>query len=303
MRSPFVPSFLSEPFVNAYDPLVFHADHFADGQYRVLTMVPSTAFTLRKTADFTTFTTVAADWHPAITKDGDNTFQDHVVLTDGTIVLYQNDGTEEATAVWTGTAADLDAGTMTRQGQVLATEGDCGTYYDTDTDTVHIFTQDADNPYGAASSSVISHWTTPGDDLLNATQQANAVDTGGLWGTGDPCVFEMFGCYWMFCDYTVSHPTYWVALARSDDLTTWEIIDPRFTADTGIRGADFDVVDTGDHLIALSEFTGADILGVGVWQLDKRPARSFQSHNPTVGGSTLTASLGGSARPVRAWPH
>lgn len=263
---PFTPAFVSEPWPTGYDPLVFHGDNFADGQHRVLFMVVSSHKELHKTADFETFTLVNSDWLPSIGNTGQTTFQDHVVLGDGTFALYQNDAIDSRTAVWTGDADDIDAGTVTRLGRVLTTEGDCGTFYDATTDTVHIYSEDVDSPFGSVSSSKLSHYTTPGDDLLNATQQDDAIDTGGTWGTGDPAIVEAFGSYWMFCDYTLEHPAYWVALYRSDDLYSWELVTEKLTESTGVRAGDFDVIRDGDRFIALSEYTGGNA-GIGVWEL------------------------------------
>lgn len=302
-RPPFDPTFLSEPFTLGYDPVLFHGDNFADGQHRVVIMVPSQSKrVLYKTADFDTFTVVLDDWVPSEPSAGADTFQDAVVLGDGTFALYQNDGTEGTTAVWTGTAADIDAGTITKQGQVLSTEGDCGAFYEASTDTVHIYSEDADTPFGSVSSTKLSHWTTPADDLTNATQQDDAIDTGGSWGTGDPDVFEAFGCYWMLTDYTTSHPTYWVALYRSDDLYTWELVAERFTEHTGTNAGDFDVLDLGDYLIAMCEYTGGNA-GAGVWRLDKRPSQAFTPAAMSKGGSVQRVTVGGAACTVQTWPH
>lgn len=297
--APFVPNYLSEPWPNAYDPVIFPGEHFDDGLHRVLVMVNTEGVKkIYKTSDFDTFTLVNGDWMSSVPNNGSNTFQ-AAVWRGETCLLYQNDASESATALWTGTASDIDSGTITKQGRVI-TEGDCGAFYDADTDTVHLFTEDGDTPFGSVSSTKLSHWTTPGDDLLNATQQADAIDTGGSWGTGDPHVIEAFGCYWMFTDYTTQHPTYWIALYRSDDLTTWELIDATFTSEDGTRGGDFDVIDVGDHLFALSEYTGSGggDIGVGVWRLDKVPARSFQPVSP---GRRTT--INGTSYAVRAWPY
>lgn len=305
MTPPFEITYMSEPFINGFDPVMFHGDHFADGQHRVMFQVTHSRHELHKTVDFKTFTQVDADWLPDEGVTGYDTFQSCVVLPDGTFVLYQNGGTEGTTDVWTGTAADIDAGTITRVGQLLAGEDDCGAFYEAATDLIHIYTEDYDNRYGSVSSSALSHYTTPADDLLNVTQHANAVDTNGDFGTGDPCIFETFGCYWMLTDFTVSHPTYWTALYRSDDLYTWDLIDPKFSKSTGVRAGDFEVLDMGDHLFATSEYTGegGGDKGVGVWRIDKREAQSFRDRPVEVGGSRRSVTVGGSRRRVAAWPY
>lgn len=302
MSAPFSPVYLREPFPLGYDPVIFPGGQFGDGQHRVLVMFSGAGKrTLYKTSDFSTFTTVLDDWVSSEPSDGANTFQDAVVLDDGTFVLYQNDGSEGTTAVWTGTAADIDAGTITRQGRVLSSGGDCGAFYESPTDLIHIYTEDPTNPFGSVSSDRLLHFTTPADDLLNATQRADAINTGGTWGTGDPDIIEYGGQFWLFTDYTEGHPTYWVALYRSDDLDTWELIDSKFTEVDGTRGGDFDVIDVGDHLIAMSEYTGSGggDIGVGVWQLDKEP---FKRTRLTVGGSKRRTWIGSSRAELLLWP-
>lgn len=292
MTSPFAATFLSEPFSSSYDPSIFSGEHFADGQHRVMVMdLGADVKRLYKTADFETFTLIDGDWMSSVPQGGTNTFQGHVVLPDGTFVLYQNDGSETATAVWTGDSDDIDNATITRQGRVLDGGGDCGVYYDPDADLVHIFTEDPDSPFGSVSSSKLLHWTTPGDSLLSATQLADAVNTGGTWGTGDPCIIKQYGRYWMFTDYTTSHPAYWIALYTSTDLTTWTLVDDKFTESTGVRGGDFDIVAHGDHLIAMSEYTDANQFGVGVWRLDRT---AFKRALTTVGGGRRRITSGGS---------
>lgn len=269
-QAPMVPIFRDEPFgAKAYtDPCIFHADNFGDGMYRLLIMLGTGGGhrELHKTADFTTWEAVDLDWLPDVPANGYNTFQDHVVLADGTLALYQNDNANAKTAVWTCHPDDLDDGGITRVGQVTDRGGDCGTYYDPDTDLVHIYTEHPDYPSGGVSSKRLAHFTTPGDDLLSATQHDDAVITPG-WGTGDPCVIKHDDTYYMFTDHAQPHPTYWVALYESTDLYAWQLVDPEWSARSGVRGGDFDLTRYRDHFVAFSEFTGFNTSGVGRWDI------------------------------------
>ncbi|WP_425399656.1 LamG-like jellyroll fold domain-containing protein [Aeoliella sp.] len=260
---PFNLTFVNEPFgSNTFDPLIFDKIHFGDNEYRCLILHNNDqTFKLYRTADFSTFTLLDADWHSEIEVSGETTFQDHFVRSDGTFVLYQNDGDDTTTAVWTG--PDLE--NITRLGQVLNNEGDCGVYYDAETETVHIYTEDADNPFGSVSASVLSHWTTPAFDLLNATQQANAVDLGDR-GTGDPDVIKLGDKYFLFCDNTDAHPNYNVACYQSDDLTNWTKNRLRILP---IKGGDLDLVKTSDtQWIGMTEYSDSDESGVGLFTID-----------------------------------
>lgn len=285
---------LGQPFVGD-NPCMFHADHFDDGQHRLLIQVQNDHRELYKTADFVTWTTIDLDWMPdQEVQLGARTFQDSVVLPDNTILLYQNDNTEGRTAVWTGTPADLDAGTMTKVGRIVMTGGDAGAFHDPVTDLIHIYVEDQDSPFGSASSSKIRHWTTPVDDLLNATNEGIAADTGGSWGTGDPDIVKIGDTYYMFSDYTVSHPTYWVALWSSKDLYNWRLETPTLTQPAGFRGADFDAIDVGGRLIATSEYDNDENNRLGLWEILIR--------NDTVvdvGGTTPNVTVNGSSYRMR----
>lgn len=291
--SPFTLTFTGELFSGGSynDPCILDGAHFGDGQHRLIVLKPNDHLELHKTADFETYTAVDEDWMPDVLPTGLWTFQDHVVLADGTFVLYQNDGSNTATAVWTGTGADIDAGTITRQGRVLSEGGDCGVFYEADAGLIHIFPEDPDSPVGTVSASKLTHWTTPDDDLLNATQRADAIETSG-WGTGDADFFESDGRYWMWCDYTEDHPTYWVALYRSADLDNWTLIDETFSESTGTRGGDFDTIADGDRFVIFSEYTGANESGVGQWDLTPLAAGAANVASATVSGNRATITVG-----------
>lgn len=261
-------SFEDEPFDGGYsDPCVMHGNLFADGQHRLLVNVMGSHREMYKTADFETYTLVNPDWVGDMPVSGNRTFQDYVVREDGTFLFYQNDGHygggEQSTSVWAGTAADVDAGTITRLGRVVD-EGDCGAFYDAANGLVHIYTENPDTPYGTVSSTQLNHWTTPIDDLLNPTYVGVAVDMGDA-GTGDPDIFEYGGWFWLVCDYTVGHPQYWMSLYRSTDLTNWEQMAEKWSEPTGVRGGDFDAIVVDGEIVGFTEYTGPNILGIGRW--------------------------------------
>lgn len=277
--------FMEKPWPTGYtDPCIFHGDSFVDRQFRVLMNNNNTGNREMWTSpDLETWTLSVADWLPGEPAgSGLDTFQDYVLLPSGTFVLYQNDGVEQSTAVWVGTAADVADGTVTRLGRVLD-EGDCGAFYDEDTDTIHIFTENPATPHGAVSSSSLNHFTTTSNDLLTPTAHGVAVDAEDAWGTGDPCFFKWLGSYWMFCDYSITHPTYYGALFRSDDLYTWEQVssEAAFTEFTGMLGGDFDCIVVGERVFCFTEYTGGG--GVGRWEIEAAPGTTRLT--PTVGAA------------------
>lgn len=104
---------------------------------------------------------------------------------------------------------------MSRLGRVLS-EGDCGAYVDTTRNLVHIYTEDRDAAEGVGSRR-LSHWTTPTDSLLSATQRTDAVDvTDRRWKTADPDVIRYSDTYYLFADRTREefggHPRHSIAL-------------------------------------------------------------------------------------------
>lgn len=282
--SELVSEFLDEPFPTMLDPMIFDGTHYPDGDHRVVMGEPGAggARSLYKASpDFQAWTLVKTNWMSAAGEGGVWTFQD-ATWDGGRFLLYQNDGTDTSTAVWTGTPADVENETITRVGQVLANAGDCGAFYDAASGLVHIYAEDSASPFGSVSSSRLLHYTTPPGNLTDATFVGVAIDTGGAWGTGDPDVFEHDGSYWLIADYTEDHPTYWVALYRSTDLTNWSLVEKRWSAETGVHGGDWDVIRTAGGMFALGEFAHSGN-GVGLWAIRERGA-------PSVAGAVESGS-------------
>ncbi len=249
---------------DGFDPLVFHKRHFDDDQYRVLFKndpfgVDETQ--LWKTADFSSWTQVSA----SIAGDADQ-FEDHIVLPDGTFVLYQSPTPDGGTSVWTGT----ELTDLTKQGTPIP-EPDGGVFYDRDTGTIHIYTEDQDHTTGPGADK-LSHWTTPDDDLLDATKRRDAVDVREKpWHTGDPDIIEIEGTYYMFTDNTTNHPNYRIATLRSDNLYDWSIIQENSTPQRS--GGDLTVTRHDGAFVGFTEYDNyADdgTPGVGRWEVSFR---------------------------------
>ena len=257
-------SFTSIPVSDAsdgFDPLVFHKRHFNDDEYRVIFKndpfgIDETQ--LWKTPDFSSWTKVAN----SIAGDADM-FADHIVLPDGTFVLYQSSGQAGNTSVWTG----KDLTNLTKQGAPIP-EPDGGVFYDEADETVHIYTEDSDNTTGLGSDK-LSHWTTPDDDLLNATKQPDAVDvTDRPWHTGDPDIIEISGTYYMFTDNTTNHPYYRIAVLRSQNLYDWTLVQKNINPQRS--GGDMVVTRYDGSFVGFTEYDNYaqdQNFGVGQWEV------------------------------------
>jgi len=246
---------------DGFDPLVFHKRHFSDGQYRVIFKndpfgIDETQ--LWKTPDFSNWTKVSN----SIAGDADQ-FEDHIVLPNGTFVLYQSPTQNGGTSVWTG----QELTNLTKQGTPIP-EPDGGVFYDETTGTIHIYTEDQDNTTGAGSDK-LSHWTTPDDDLLDATKQRDALDlTGKSWHTGDPDIIEVSGVYYMFTDNTTNHPNYRIAVLRSTNLYDWTLIQNSINPQRS--GGDMTVTRYDGSFVGFTEYDNyADDrnFGVGQWEV------------------------------------
>jgi hypothetical protein len=263
----FSTEFVTDLFSDGYtDPLIFHREHFVDGDYRVIVHNTNTGeIELHTTTEFNSFTQESSDLGYFSAGGGTN-FQDHVVLDDGTFVLYDS-LSDTDTRVWTGS----DLTSLTNQGTVITGESDAGVYLDRPNDTIHIYTEDTDNIVsGEPTSNALSHYTTTTTNLTSATQQSNAVDvTAKDWHTGDPDIIQVGEYYYMFLDNSTTHPAYNIALARSPDLDNWVVIADNITPQK--LGGDMVVVRRGGIFEALVEFSGGGNSPIGHWRLYPTP--------------------------------
>jgi hypothetical protein len=235
------------------DPIIFHKSHYSDDEYRVITHDSSTT-PLWRTPDFASFTQISSDIL------GDHDTSDGFLRDDGTYVIYCGGG--GGTEVFSGS----DLTSLSPLGTFLSGKNDAGVFYDSDADTVHIYTEDSGSP----STNVIYHHTTPASSLLSATQQSDAIDTSNRdWKTGDPDLIELGGYYYMFIDRSKIHPQYRIALFRSPNLHDWELVDANITA--GVNGGDMVVTRNGPRLEGLTEFAGPDTSAIGHWRLYPTP--------------------------------
>lgn len=258
-------TFARVPFSEAsdgFDPVIVHKRHFEDDQYRLIFKddpFGDDKTELWKTPDFSDWKKVSG----SIAGDADQ-FEDHIVLSDGTFVLYQSPTQDGGTSIWTG----KDLANIKRRGTVVP-EPDGGVYYDREAGVVHIYTEDQDNTSGAGSDK-LSHWTTPEGDLLEATQQEDAIDlTGRPWHTGDPDIIEISGTYYMLTDRTTDHPNYRIAVFRSDDLSKWTLlqgnINPdRSTGDMNLVRYDGAFVGFGEY----DNYAEDQDPGIGQWDVN-----------------------------------
>lgn len=262
--STFTTTFNGIPVAEAsdgFDPMVFHKRHFSDGQYRMIFKndpfgIDETQ--LWKTSDFSTYTKVSN----SIAGNSDQ-FEDHIVLPDGTFVLYQSPTQDGGTSVWTGTSLT----NLTKLGTPIP-EPDGGVFYDEANETIHIYTEDQDHTTGPGSDK-LSHWTTPDDDLLNATQQRDAIDlTSVPWHTGDPDIIQMSGTYYMFTDQAINHPYYRIAVFRSDNLQDWTLFQKNINPQRS--GGDMVVTRYNGSFVGFTEYDNYaedQDFGVGQWQV------------------------------------
>lgn len=251
--------FLGEPFLDGdFDPMLFHRRHFADGEYRVIVQNGRRGERrLYRTDAFESFTLLEADWLPSEPVGGPHSFQDHVMLSDGTFVLYQNDG-EGGTAVWTGPSLH-----RVRERLTVAYEDDGGAFYDRERDRIHLYTE-ARESQRRSSSDRLRHYAMPGDRPLSVVRHGGVLD-GLSRSTGDVDVIRVGDHYFMFIDRGGSHPEYGVAVAWSADLHRWWILQSSLTAE--VHGGDMVVVRHADHWHGMTEYSGPDHRGIGHWRI------------------------------------
>lgn len=257
----FSTEFVGMPFDNGwFDPMTFHRRHFDDGRYRVLVEDPDTdEHRLYSTESFDSLTLENDDLYPSLDSGGGTSFQDNVVLPDGTFVLYRSlDDT--GTTVFAGSSLS----NVSKVGTVVSGFADCGVYYESGTDTIHVYTESDDKP-SQPTSDILRHYTTPADDLTNETRESDALDlTDYQWSTGDPEVIEWGGTYYMFTDNTKNHPNYHIALCASDDLYNWSVVSENISPHR--KGGDMSVTRVGNRLAGITEYSGS-LTGIGQWWL------------------------------------
>lgn len=282
--------YMGQPFSGGNgNPCILHRSLFDDGQYRVL--VHNYGNTngddtkdLYKTSDFESFALISDDWlssEPVL----DN-FQDHVVLSDGTIVLAQNDNDQNTITFWTAAdGAAFESGNLTEVATPIS-EPDCGMVYERSTGTIHVYTEDTDNVVGVGSDK-LSHFEVDENDLTTATQVADAIDVTNVpWHTGDPDLIRLGDYYYMFTDQTASHPDYRIAVYRSTDLDNWTLIQE---AVLNRPGGDLVVTRRDGVLEGFTEYdgdTGLDgdglVSNVGQWRLYPTAGPSSSVYTDTL---------------------
>jgi hypothetical protein len=276
--------FVREPFSDdELDPQLIHREKFNDGDYRVIVGGETSGDTqLYRTTTFDSFTLIQQDILPNVSGTGQ--CAGATVLTDGTAVFLQSDDTE--TRLLTG--ADFQS--LSDKGQFVP-EPDGGLYYDEISGELHYYPEDLDNAT-SVSSDALSHWIADDDDLLNATQQSNALDVSAFdWVTGDPGIIEVGSKYVMLTDQTTNHPNYHVAVATGDDLFNFSVTNEKLTAGgDATKGGDMTAVWRNGIIEAMVEYSGNDGRGVGHWRLyPQHPVSNIEMRS---GGAGMTDESG-----------
>ncbi|REA00189.1 hypothetical protein DEQ92_20260 [Haloferax sp. Atlit-6N] len=174
-----------------------------------------TEFWTASSLDDTDWTRVNGDVTSGFTPDGTLTLQDWIEI-DGTYYVYGTDSFQ--TRVFSGP----DFGNLTHQASIVD-EPDGGVYYEESTGEIHLYTEDPDEAVGVGSDK-LSHYVST-SPTSGFSKVGTALDiTDRSWHTGDPDIKMIDGVYWMHTDNTSAHPHYGTALARSEDLYSWEIV-------------------------------------------------------------------------------
>jgi hypothetical protein len=278
-RITFSPQYQGSIF-SGTDPIIIHHSHFDDDEYRFV--ISDGGWVLRKTPNFESgsYTTIDTDIRPT-TDTGD--LQDHIVLPDGTFVVYDGRGSPSETYAYTGQSLT----NLSTKGRVIDGYTDCGAFYNEDDGTIHLYTEGDSTT--VASSPIVRHYTTPDDDLLTSTRQADALDLSSKnWKTGDAGVLQLGEYYYMFLDhhYPSSGSNYRIALARSPDLFEWTVVSENFTG--RVAGGDMRAAKAKDGITyhALTEFSQGG--GVGLWRLWVTPSVG----DIQAPGETITVNSG-----------
>jgi len=90
--------------------------------------------------------------------------------------------------------------------------------------------------------------------------------SGESWDTGDPEVKKISDNYYMFSDYCVGHPSYYLTLSKSGSPTgTFTLQSPK--QKTSVKGGDAEPENTEDGWKTYTEFTGDDEAGIGLFNI------------------------------------
>lgn len=73
----------------------------------------------------------------------------------------------------------------------------------------------------------------------------------------------------MFSDFRNPHPKYYNAVLYSPDLYDWTFLD--HVLNPRVNGGDLEVVRYGNRFVGMTELTGSDQSGLGVWNMQAVP--------------------------------
>lgn len=254
----YVPVFQEEVLSNHTDPLAVYESGRSPPYLLAANDAANDTTPLYESSDLSSWTQISADITPSFTDNAGSNLQDYVYV-DGTYYVY---GSSSETDINLFSGPSLD--NLTNEGVVLSGKYDCGAFYEDG--TYYLFTEGDDEVSGEPCTNDIALFTSSNPDGP-WTQQPDPIDVNDrAWHTGGPDIEKFGGSYYMFMDRSITHPEYYLALAKSDDLLNWTIIDDCITA---YKGGDMEVLDDGSGfpLPAFTETTGNDESGIGRWEL------------------------------------
>jgi hypothetical protein len=246
------------------NPVLLDEVHFADENYRIISEDQQAGeYRVHTTADFTSFSFQISDLFPSFSQG----LCDGIVLDDGRFLFLFNNG-NQGMDVLTAGSSSFGSGNFTNRGEATSGTVDGGAYQD-DSGTVHYYGEDFT---GTVSSKIIEHHTAPASNLINSTQQPDALNLSDAgWSTGDPS-FERVGEFvYMFHDFKVNHPNYHtaVSITRKDNLDSFSVVNHNINPSR--FGGDIDVVKRGNIWEAVTELDEGNTGDMGHWKMTPVP--------------------------------
>lgn len=202
--------------------------------------------------NLTDWTKLHEDVTPNVSDAGGTKFADGLYIN-GTYYLYQT-VEDDYTVVWSG--SNLSS---IQPQERIENQSDVGVIRWNETVYLYAEAYPIDGPTGNG----LRLLTSP-DGVSNWTDRGVVIDVREEdWHTGDPEIRRYNGSFYLWMDRSLSHPTYHVALAQSDNLLNWSITDGLvnevYGGDAAVRGTV-----GGDGFVMFTEFTGDDLRGVGM---------------------------------------
>jgi hypothetical protein len=245
-----------------YANAIWRYDSSKTDPYRLLTKnQDNDDIDLFISSDLETWTKAVTDVYSGWTGGNENnlTPADYVKDGSGTFWTYLSENGD--THVFSG----ADFGTQSYDSVALSNDTDVGAYR-ADDGTVYLYPEEDQEGVSAGKIGVYTA-SSPNGSFSRVGTALDFAEADVHWKGGDAEVFEWKGVYWMFNDMTTGNQQYGTAVARSDDLISWELVSEDIKRNTG---GDLKVTNADGDIKGVTELTGERSSGMGFWDVHYR---------------------------------